>query len=331
MRNKSLYQGMFIGCTALLLCAAGAAAQEETPGVATPNRQMLQERVQVNPQLLAIAGKPLQREAILGLVAEQTPSWNNTILRVPNTKAWATSVDPGKLAELLQDDDLANAVKRADGKVAIDGRTMVQSDAVVLRVDSAAGGLRYINRKRTFSEAVADRPLPDEGVAKRMAGDFLQQIGISERQLNDPLVNTQLAIGGTISDAENKVSGEPEEVYRLVTYQRRINDLPVFGSRAQFAVNHQGQFQRARVTWPSIKLDTSDKLVSKNDVIARAADFLVDHGMKSNGEITAQLGYVPSSERSNVFVPSVIYTMNDGPTPVVFSVPVVSPSDRDDE
>ena len=268
--------------------------------------------------------KPADRERLTQLVKQALPSWDEKVLQVPKTENWAADLTPRRVAEALEDSDLLAVIKEAPNGVEI-----FRTKGSVLRFDAEKGQLRYVNRARSVDATGDLGKLPENAKAEEIALGTLTSLGLPRREFVDFSVATQIAGGAPVDSREMQVKAE---IYRLVTVPRRVGDLPVFVSRARAAVTPEGQIQRLRVNWPPLTLQPDMRLVEADDVVARAVDLLMDHNASEKVQLRAQLGYLPTDAKDEtVVMPVVLFSVEDPPTPFMFSVPVVEPGEGDDD
>ena len=147
------------------------------------------------------------------------------------------------------------------------------------------------------------------------AWSLLARLGLPAQEFAKPLVETQMAAGGSAGAEKPE---RVDEVYRLFVVQRVVNELPVFGSDAVVAVNDRAEVQRAKAAWPAFRMDRSDKLLERGAVLEEAADVLVDSGVSEKAAITASLGYAPvGGLPGNLYVPVAMIAVVDGETPML--------------
>ena len=80
--------------------------------------------------------------------------------------------------------------------------------------------------------------LPSTDDARQLSLRTLAELGLPREQLLEPRVVTQMAGGGRAGSQDMEVKAE---LYRLVTVQRRLGELPVLVSDARIAVNPRSQ------------------------------------------------------------------------------------------
>ena len=293
-----------------LACASTAHGQTQAPPAAADSEPA--------------PSKPADRERLTQLVKQALPSWDEKVLQAPKTENWAADLTPRRVAEALEDSDLLAVIKEAPNGVEI-----FRTKGSVLRFDAEKGQLRYVNRARSVDATGDLGKLPENAKAEEIALGTLTSLGLPRREFVDFSVATQIAGGAPVDSREMQVKAE---IYRLVTVPRRVGDLPVFVSRARAAVTPEGQIQRLRVNWPPLTLQPDMRLVEADDVVARAVDLLMDHNASEKVQLRAQLGYLPTDAKDEtVVMPVVLFSVEDPPTPFMFSVPVVEPGEGDDD
>jgi hypothetical protein len=328
MRIAGQPVSLVIAALALALAASSAALAQTTrdaPGPQTqepPRRPVLdQARPEVSE---APRPQPASRERLLELLKAATPSWNESVLQIPDTRHWASQLSAERVAEALEDRELAAAIRRAPT-----GVHLYRTGGSVLRFNPERGQLRYVNHARAVDFRSEIGKLPSEGEAQQIALRALTALGLPRDQFPALRVATQMAGGGPAGSQQMEVRSG---IYRLVTVDRRLGELPVFVSGARVAVNPYGQIHRLRISWPPLSLGPKMRLVETTNVLDRAVQVLLDQDVSASAEVRARLGYVPTDDRDTTgVVPAVHYTVLDPPTPFMFSVPVAEPAPGDDD
>jgi hypothetical protein len=265
--------------------------------------------------------QPASRERLLELLRAATPSWNERVLQIPDSRNWASELSAERVAEALEDRDLATMIRRAPRV------HLYRTRGSVLRFDPEHGELRYVNHGRAVDFRSQIGRLPSEEEARQLALRVLTALGLPREQFRDVRAATQVAGGGSSESQQMEVRSE---IYRLVTIDRQLGELPVFVSSARVAVNPFGQIHRLRISWPPLSLEARMRIAETTSVLDRAVQVLLDQDVSANAEVRGRLGYVPREDRDTTIVPAVLYTVLDPPTPVIFSVPIAEPAEGDD-
>jgi hypothetical protein len=268
--------------------------------------------------------RPAAREQLTRLVDGALPGWDASILDVPpQPQDWATATPLGRIAEVVADPELAAEIRNAPN-----GTRLVRTKGSALRLNPDQGELRYHSRARSVDPSSAIAPLQPQDRARELALEVFRRLGIPETELGSSTANTQVSGGAPVgTDRIQAIT----EMYRVVTVSRQIRDLPVFMSSARMAVNPRGEVQRLQIRWPRFSIDRSERVLPREDVLALAVDTLVDQNASTDAKISARLGYEEKSTKGkSEFVPVVLFSVVDPPTPFIFSVPVVAPGANDD-
>jgi hypothetical protein len=251
------------------------------------------------------------------------PEWNGSIMQAPSGPDWLASLPPDSAAKVLNDDALGAAVRNAR-----EGARVFKSDVSVLRLDPEKGRFGYHSRARetTSDEALRGVELPPNAAA--LAMEALKGLGLPASELAGVSSITQSAATGEAG----KPASFKGDLYQIVEVSRTVNKLPVLGSDARVAINAKGEVQRARIAWPAFELDRGDGLLSRAEVSRNAVAFMLDQGVRANVTMKARLGYAPlSPEGRSKMLPVLILSINDGPTPMLLTAPLVAPPSEDDE
>jgi hypothetical protein len=267
--------------------------------------------------------KPADKEFLLKSLDRALPRWGDDILKTPDSKDWAGDLSlPGVVRSLGADEFIS------DLRQAPNGAETIKSKAGVVRIDAKRGYVRYENNTRVPDLRGDVGKLPSEEQAFQIGLKALSRLGVPAEEFDKPKIATQIAAGGS---TEAQKPERIDEVYRLFVAKRSINSLPVFGSNVMVAITARGEVQRLKTQWPAFRMEGGDMLLGREEVLARAADTLADQGLSEKTELSAQIGYAPIADiPGSAYIPVALVSANDGPTPVLVSVPLVAPGDKDE-
>jgi hypothetical protein len=175
-------------------------------------------------------------------VQKALPKWDKEILSPSAGPKWSARVGFGEVLKAAGDTELKTPAPKNARRV-VDGER-------VLRVIPEHGVVRYVNRSLTWSPEKESK-LVDNDIALRTASNALSTLGLPQSEMAKPRVDTQ---GGRDASNTSPDDSRTYEMYRLVTANRRVSDLPVLGSRARVAVAGSGGIQRMRVKWPPFNM-----------------------------------------------------------------------------
>lgn len=189
-------------------------------------------------------------------VQKALPPWDESILSASEGKRWSASIRPDAVLKAVNDSPLKT-------RAATNARRIVDGERV-LRVISELGEVRYVNNSLNWSP---DRPekLVDNETALQIVNKAFDGLGMPRPEFDKPRVDTQ---AGRDASTTSPADSAKFEMYRLVTVNRRIRDLPVLGSRARVAVAGSGSIQRLRVKWPPFIMREGLRL-RQRDVVAK--------------------------------------------------------------
>jgi hypothetical protein len=301
--------------TPALLLASVALAAAAATSLAQPSAPSETEQVRASE---------LGRAEIARRIEQSLPKWGDEVLRAPQDVTWTAKLQPARVAELLGDRELMAVIRRAPR-----GAQLFQSKGSTLRIDPERGELRYVSRYRTVDPMSQVGPLPSVDRANQSVIRTLTALGLPSGEFAQAHVVSQISSGGSV---RAKAPETKAEVYRLVTVPRVVGGVPVFVSDARVALTPKGEVQRLRVTWPALGVPRNMRIASREAVVERAADLLADHGVTAQAEIRTSLVYTPADPKSlRAYLPAVMFTVLESPTPFIFSVPVVEPPEGDDD
>lgn len=189
-------------------------------------------------------------------VQKALPKWDESILSPADGNRWSARVRPDAVLKAVNDSPLKTPAATNAPRV-VDGER-------VLRVSPELGEVRYVNNSLNWSP---DRPakLVDNETALRIVNNAFDGLGMPRPEFDKPRVDTQAGHDASTTSAADSATFE---MYRLVTVNRRIRDLPVLGSRARVAIAGSGRIQRLRVKWPPFTMREGLRL-RQRDVVAR--------------------------------------------------------------
>ncbi len=189
-------------------------------------------------------------------VQKALPKWDKGILSAANGERWSARVQVDAVLKAVNDSPLkAPAAKNA--------RRIVDGERV-LRVIPELGTVRYVNNSLNWSPDRTEK-LVDNETSLQIANKAFYGLGMPRTEFDKPRVDTQ---GGHDASNTSPADSATFEMYRLVTVNRRIRDLPVLGSRARVAIAGSGSIQRLRVNWPPFTLRKGLRL-RQPDVVAK--------------------------------------------------------------
>lgn len=189
-------------------------------------------------------------------VQKALPKWDESILSATDGKPWSARIRPDAVLKAVNDSPLKIPA-------ATNARRIVDGERV-LRVIPELGEVRYVNNALNWSP---DRPkkLVDKETALQIVNKAFEGLGMPRPEFDKPRVDTQ---AGHDASTKSPADSSTFEMYRLVTVNRRIGDLPVLGSRARVAIAGSGSIQRLRVNWPAFTMREGLRL-RQRDVVAR--------------------------------------------------------------
>lgn len=189
-------------------------------------------------------------------VQKALPKWDESILSATDGKRWSAGIRPDAVLKAVNGSPLKTPA-------ATNARRIVDGERV-LRIIPEVGEVRYVNNSLNWSPNRSAK-LVDNETALQIVNKAFDGLGMPRPEFDKPSVDTQAGRdGSTKSPADSKTY----EMYRLVTVNRRIRDLPVLGSRARVAVAGRGSIQRLRVDWPAFTLRQGLSL-RQRDIVAK--------------------------------------------------------------
>jgi hypothetical protein len=239
--------------------------------------------------------------------------WDEKILEVPASKIWTDKTSMQAVARAVKDEVLVNVEREKKT-----GEYKDKDRAV--KIDQSQGHIRYLNNLREFRMESSPRTALDKPKAEGMITEALRTIGLPADEFQKPLVDTVVSQGGSTGD--KKID---EKIYRerLVTVDRMINNLPVFGSMSRGSVSNKGEISRLLVKWPDFIFTKSKRLLERDTVIEEIVKRIDSQVKGQPVSVNIRLGYIqsPASERT-VYIPGVVVSVLPSTTGFIFSVPL---------
>lgn len=189
-------------------------------------------------------------------VQKALPKWDQSILSATDGKRWSATIRPDYVLKALNESPLKTRAATNAPRI-VDGER-------VLRVHPELGEVRYVNNSLNWSPDRREK-LVDNETALQLVNKAFDGLGMPRPEFDKPRVDTQ---GGRDASTTSPGDSATHEMYRLVTVNRRIRDLPVLGSRARVAIAGSGRIQRLRVKWPPFTMRQGLRL-RQRDVVAR--------------------------------------------------------------
>jgi len=247
------------------------------------------------------------------LVSQALPLWDDKVLNVPASKIWTDKTSMQAVARGVNDKVLMGIEREKK-------TSMYQDKERTVKIDQSRGRIRYLNNSREFQMGSSPKTAIDKQKAEGMMTESLRMIGLPADEFQKPRVDTVVAQGGS-----TKTKKPDAKIYRerLVTVERMINSLPVFGSMSRGSVSNEGEISRLLIKWPDFIFTTSKRLMERDAVIEKIVK-RIDSQMKGQPvSVTIRLGYIqsPVAEKM-VYVPGVVVSVLPSTTGFIFSVPV---------
>ena len=268
-------------------------------------------------------------ESYVSLANGELPAYDASILASASGPDWLASHDAVSLARVL--DGLPPETVEATGPETV-ARSTTGS---MVRFDREKGSMRFVSQERQFDfDSFPHEAVPAED-AKTAVLSLARSLGLPRGEFEDPLTGLCLAcrvdtLKGATFRTED-ASGLPEsviDVERIVTVERRVNGLPVIGSRMRASISNEGEVARTLIRWPDFVPIGSVPLRDHADVAFEIGEklFEVEEGVVPN-DVTIRLAYM---EIGGVFVPVAEVEVIDDLSGREVIVPLVDMGDDED-
>ena len=266
--------------------------------------------------------RPLNQKQILDRVEKSLPGYDARFLRVQNGPDWMAKVDFLRIFQAVGDEPIQRETPPEGAKKYVDADHS-------LRLDVDKGDLSYVNRARGWNfERHASTKAFDRMRSSALVLGAVQSLDLPKEEIGELKIRTQVGGGGRVGAQRME---RQFEMYRLAILDRKINGLPVIGSKLLAAVSNEGQIQRLHAAWPQFRLVDRLRLRERNEVVEQAVNEILDQEPGADTEIRATLGYAPQTgEKGVTYVPAVVLSVLSLPTPYQVVVPVAEADLGDD-
>lgn len=292
---------------------------------------MRQSIINVNKLSLILAGcftllfftvhagfcSPLEEDELARLVEKNLPTWGPEILKIRNnSKPWSQKLSFEQVFSAMNDKTIrVEKIPR--------GATKLSDENKVVHLDLQRGKVKYVNRQRAwdFHKHRNTKALDKEQAVKAVELS-LEKLEFPTEELGKPQLDIQVAAGAPVG---SKTIKDKFEMYRIVTFNRRIGELPVYGSKVRYAITNEAEVQRAQLKWPDFRLQPKLSLMERKRVIKQIVRKIMAQEPEQELKVKATLAYSQSTtdDEEFWFVPSVIVSVYSPPTPYQLVVPLV--------
>ena len=184
-------------------------------------------------------------------------------------------------------------------------------------LDRMKGKLRYINEERQYQlDKFVEEPV-DSTVAVQAVEEVIKYYMIPDVALMLLRLRGICAMGAEY----NQVTIADRFILeRLITLERMIDGIPVFNSKASFAVNNRGEISRIFLRWPSFRMTPDLQLKSRDHLVSEIVDRLVKALEGRPIELRIQMAYIPVEDEEIRYVPGLVVSAMDNASPILFTV-----------
>jgi hypothetical protein len=246
------------------------------------------------------------RSSYLAMAGTKLPTWDASILAAPTGPDWILGATVAGIATAALD-------TTPETVTVVGSRTVARdlADTKVIKIDTAEGSLRYINRERQFDYATDPPRAWDPTSTRNLILGAVMQLGLPTSEL-DPTGSglTVDTLGGRGYNAAVPAPGGDQsfELERWLTIDRVVNGLPVHESQVRGVVSNSGQIARLSARWPRFQLRAGLVLRSRQSVLEEIADRLWDDEFGAAITLRAELAY---DRVGSTFVPVAVVSIDD--------------------
>ncbi|HET8934752.1 MAG TPA: hypothetical protein VFN67_14985 [Polyangiales bacterium] len=231
--------------------------------------------------------RKLSEKDVVAILDKSLPTWDRSVLDVKDGPDWSAQLNFNSVLKALGEGALRAPVNTGDRRI-VDGQR-------VLRLTQEQGRVRFVERSRTWNPAQTATNPVDPKVAMTLALGILERLGVPRAELVAPRVDLQL---GLDEDMRRPTDRKKHTKYSLVSVQRNIGKLEVYGSRARIAITNAGSVQRLRLSWPAFRMAKDLTLRQRDAILKEAVATIMRQSatpISDNGFIQARLAYVPET------------------------------------
>lgn len=256
-------------------------------------------------------------EAVQKLVRESLnralPAYDKGVLTAYETPtAWEDNLNHNALIGLLNESPFD-----WEGKATPPPEADRLADASkAMRIRRADGAFQYHSRKRVFQPEYKGKPVPTSDRVYPQLNGLLRKLAFPLNEGGKAELETQEV---ALSGADNEIA-EKFPTYAFFQLRRNIAGLPVEGSTVRAAINHRGEIQRLKISWPHFRMRANARLLEKQRVLEEATQKIFAHDPTEKLALSSRLVYARSEKGD--FLPAVQVDVNDGETPYRLTIPV---------
>lgn len=254
-------------------------------------------------------------------VAAAFPKLDPAILEAPEGEDWLKGLSVEQVAKAV--DDLPAPQQVYQEPPWLEARD--EADTKVIKVDEGRGRVRYLSEPRSFDWSRSPHKAVPEDVAKELALNSLDELGIPALEQGELRVDTVM---GQHHDLSAGTEPEPPfERERLVSVYRQINGYDVFENYARIAVSNEGEIARLLAIWPQFRMARDLELRSQSEIVNTIAKYIFDVEQGAAVEVEIELAYIRAGYD---FIPAAIVTFEDELLSEVIAIPIIDiPPDKD--
>lgn len=252
---------------------------------------------------------------LAALVEKALPRWDESVLAAKPGKDWLAGLDPADVLAAVSDRMPDLPAKPPAGVTRISG----PDRSVVLQPER--GRAQYFSRARAWDLLPSGKSLVLDREATTILFHTLEALRAPQPEFGTPRVRAQVVQGARTGD---KTPGKPRELYRIVTLPRMMYGLPVHASRVLASINAEKQIQRITVQWPAFRVPEKMGLRERKEVVADVVARIQENEPNAELKINAVLSWAlrTSDDEQLLYLPSVVVSVEDLPTPYQIIVPV---------
>jgi hypothetical protein len=226
-----------------------------------------------------------------GLVSTMLPSFDGTLLSVPNGPNWMAGKTVHQVAVSVQDSDPGTIVAHGSIVMGYDP----PNGPRYIKLDFSEGYIRYTNRNRSFH---AGSPCTAVSASEAESGlvATLGALGLPTSEWSSREVSTVME-RGVDGEGQDPPTEQVCEIEQMVSLTRKIsNGYPVFSSGVRESISNLHERARLLIDWPQFALETGLIMRTRTSVVTELAQRIWEaesgaDGLGAEVEMEILLGY----------------------------------------
>ncbi|MBL8879030.1 MAG: thrombospondin type 3 repeat-containing protein [Phycisphaerales bacterium] len=254
------------------------------------------------------------------MVAAALPQFDQSLLNVAPGPDWAANVSLGAICAAMEDGAPPEHV--VTNGILVEARDT--ADTRSIKIDRYEGRVRWQNKLRRFHwDGDPHRAIP-ASAASQLAIQAADMLDLPSEERSSIVVDVVM---GQHITPNGRMPGHERE--RMITFNRRVNNVPVYGSMLRMSISNNGEFARLLANWPRFIMPNGLNLRQRGEVIDQIVNQIWESERGADTDIAIRIAYARFGEW---YLPSAVVSYADrrsGQVDVVPLVAVLSDIDHD--